>query len=125
MTPARLNLERELGADGKKVDSFTLQINFLLPSGYKAIDFKQTQVVVPKDTRWDVLSEGKLTINKNSNSGSWQISFRQRDNEAKSNTAAIIKIVGTYPDGSVFGGSLRIRVITTKKNLPPSQRDKP
>jgi hypothetical protein len=116
-----LNLEKELGANGEKVDKFTIRINFILPRDYKEI--KEKRVTDPNG-RWNVLSEGKFVLTDGTR-GYWELSFRQKDKEGKPNTAAILNISGTLRDGNAFGGSLRIKIITTSKDLPKNQRDKP
>ena len=122
LSAVTLNLERELGRDGKKVSSFTIKVNFLLPKDSLGLDNKESTISEGKNSRWTVVDSGDFV--DSGLKGSISITLKQRTDEGYP-VALLIHLQGHFPDGEKFHGALRIRIVTTDRDLSKPQRDKP
>lgn len=115
-----VNMEKELGPNTKKGDSFKLQVNFMVDEAFE-LDKGSSGVLRPKNSRFEVVGESPIDVK--GNRGKVVIAMSVRDLEGE-NVAALVQIGGSVNKATV-SASLRIRIVTGMIELPKSQRDKP
>ena len=117
-----LNMEKELGENADKVKDFQLQVNFIVPEDFDSIYDKTSGVMQRKNSRWEIVGDSPITIE--GMRGNVKITMKQKNNEGES-IAGTVVIAGRLRNGDSVSGTLRIRIVTSSREGPPSQRDKP